>query len=360
VTLVGLATLAFLGCKGDSGTKGGDDPKKGKGSASNGGGGVDRLNAGGASFIFPMMTKWTSEYKKKTGIEVNYTSTGSGTGISQMIAKVYDFGCSDAPLNDQQLAKAKAEGGEVVHIPLAMGAVVPTYNLEGVEKPVRFTGEVLAEIFLGKITKWNDKKLQELQEGGVNLPDMDIAVVHRSDGSGTTYIFADYLAKCSPEWKQTVGVNTSLKWPVGVGQKENAGVAGHVKRTPGAIGYNELIYALQNKIKYGPVKNKEGNYILGDLESVTAAADASLKSIRDDLRYSLTDAPGAKSYPIAGTNWAVLYVNQPADKAKAIKDFLHWVTHEGQELCPALHYAPLPQSLIQRLEKKLATVKGGN
>jgi phosphate transport system substrate-binding protein len=363
--LAGLLSVVLLGCgsgsdkKGDPGSKG-DGTKKGGGQGNKEGGAqVNRLNAGGASFIFPMMTKWTAAYKKKTGVEVNYTSTGSGTGISQMIAKVYDFGCSDAPLNKQQLDKAKAEGGEVVHIPLAMGAVVPTYNLPDIEKRVRFTGEVLAEIFLGKITKWNDKKLQDLQEEGVKLPDLDIAVVHRSDGSGTTYIFADYLAKKSPEWKQTVGVNTSLKWPVGIGAKENAGVAGQVKRTVGGIGYNELIYAVQNNIKYGPVKNKAGNYILGDLESVTRAADASLQDIPDDLRYSLTDAPGEKSYPIAGTNWAVLYVNQLADKGQAIKDFLHWVTHEGQEYCAALHYARLPQSLIERLEKKLTMIKTG-
>jgi phosphate transport system substrate-binding protein len=328
--------------------------------AGNGGGGEKRLNAGGASFIFPMMTKWTDEYKKQKGVEVNYTSTGSGAGIQQMIKRSYDFGCSDAPMNDEQIKKAKDEGGKVVHIPLALGAVVPTYNLPGVEKPVRFTGEVLAEIYLGKIKKWNDKKLQALQEDGVTLPSMGIAVVHRSDGSGTTYIFADYLAKVSPEWKQKVGVNTSLKWPTGVGFKGNEGVAAHVSRTKGAIGYNELIYALQNKIGYGSVKNKEGNYIQGSLESVTKAADASLKDIPDDLRFSLTDAPGKDSYPIAGTNWAVLYVNQPADKGAMIRDFLYWVTHTGQELCAPLHYARLPQSLVERLEKKLQTIKAGS
>jgi phosphate ABC transporter phosphate-binding protein len=350
LTVIGLATAGFLGCTG------GDGGKKGDGKS---GGAVDRLNAGGATFIYPMMSKWASEYKKAKGVGINYNSVGSGAGIQQMIAKTFDFGCSDAPMTDAQIKKAKDTGGDVVHIPLALGAVVPTYNLAGVEKPVRFTGEVLADIFLGKITKWNDKRLQDLQEPGVTLPDLGIAVVHRSDGSGTTYIWVDYLAKLSPEWKHKVGVGTSVKWPVGVGAPGNEGVAGQVGRTAGALGYNELIYALQNKIKYGAVKNKEGVYILGSLKSVTAAADASLKTIRDDLRFSLTDAPGKDSYPIAGTNWALVYVNQPADKGTTIVNFLRWVTHEGQEFCEGLHYARLPQSLVERLTKKLDSVKTG-
>jgi phosphate ABC transporter phosphate-binding protein len=241
-----------------------------------------------------------------------------------------------------------------------MGAVVPTYNLPGVEKPVRFTGAVLADIYLGKIKKWNDKRLQELQEKGVELPDLDIAPVHRSDGSGTTYIFSEYLSKVSPEWKQQVGFGTSLEWPKGIGiaAKGNEGVASKVDNTKGAIGYNELIYALAKKnIKYGPVKNRAGNYVLGSLEGVTKAADASLKEIPKDLRYSLTDAPGKDSYPIAGSDWAVLFVNQPADKGEAIRSFLHWVTHEGQEMCARLHYARLPESLIKLVEEKLKEIK---
>ncbi|MCI0460497.1 MAG: phosphate ABC transporter substrate-binding protein PstS [Gemmataceae bacterium] len=319
--------------------------------------GEKRVNAGGASFIYPMMSKWTSEYKKAKGVGVNYTSSGSGAGIEQMIAKTYDFGCSDAPMTDKQIEKARAAGGDVVHIPLAMGAVVPTYNLEEATKPLRFTGEILAEIYLGKIKKWNDPRLQALQEEGVTLPDKDIAVVYRSDGSGTTYIFAEYLAKCSPEWKKEVGVATSLKWRAGSAEKGNEGVANYVKNTPGALGYNELTYALQNNLKFGAVKNKAGNFLLGDLKSVTAAADASLENIPEDLRYSLTDAPGKDSYPITGTNWAVLYVNQTGDKGKLIVDYLRWVTHDGQSLCEALHYARLPQSLIERVEKRLALIK---
>jgi phosphate transport system substrate-binding protein len=352
-----LLTVALVGCSGGtSNTKGGSDSGKG-----GGGDGDKRLNIGGATFIQPMMSKWGSEYYKAKNVKVNYNSVGSGTGINQMIARTYDFGCSDAPMNPKQLEKAQEKGGKVVHIPLAMGAVVPTYNLPGIEKPLRFTGEVLADIFLGKITKWNDPKLQKLQEEGVTLPDLGIAVVHRSDGSGTTYIFADYLAKCSSEWKENVGVNTSLKWPVGVGANGNEGVAGQVERTAGALGYNELIYALAKKnLKYGSVKNKADHYILGSLESVTKAADASLKSIPEDLRFSLTDAPGKDSYPISGTNWAVVYVHQPADKVELIKNFLTWVTHEGQEFCERLHYARLPQSLVERLTKKIELIKSAS
>jgi phosphate transport system substrate-binding protein len=324
------------------------------------GGGKERIDIGGASFIYPMMTKWTGEYRKAKGVEFNYSSIGSASGINKMIDKVYAFCCSDAPMSDEKLEEAQKVGGEVIHIPLAMGAVVPTYNLPDVEKPVRFTGEVLADIYLGKIKKWNDKRLQDLQEKGVELPDLDIAPVHRSDGSGTTYIFTEYLSKVSPEWKKQVGVGTSLKWPRGVGiaANGNQGVASKVDITEGAIGYNELLYALGKKqIKYGPVMNREKNYVLGSLESVMKAADASLTVIPPDLRFSLTDAPGAASYPIASANWAVLFANQPADRAETIRNFLHWLTHEGQEMCANLHYARLPEVLVQRVDQKLKEIK---
>ncbi len=320
--------------------------------------GATNLNAGGATFIYPMMAKWADEYSKAKGVQVAYTSSGSGAGISQMIEMTLDFGCSDAPMNEEQLKKAKSNHGDVIHVPLAMGAVVPAYNLEEVkDKHVRFSGEVLAEIYLGKIKKWNDPKLQVLQEPGVTLPDKDIAVAHRSDGSGTTYIWVDYLAKRSEEWKNGPGVATTIKWPAGVGQKGNEGVTAYVKQTPGALGYVELIYALQNNVKYGPVKNKEGHYILADMKAVTAAAANSLKTIPDDLRYSLTDADGKDSYPISGTNWAVVYVDPPSGKGKAIYDYLWWVTHDGQSLCEALHYARLPAELIPRVEKQLEKIK---
>ncbi len=315
-----------------------------------------RLNGGGSTFVYPMMSKWASAYDKTKGVKVNYQSIGSGGGIQQMTAKTFDFGCTDAPLNEEQLQKARETGGEVVHIPLVMGAIVPAYNLEEVKEPLRFTGPVLANIFLGKITKWNDKALQQLNPNAA-LPDKDIGTVHRSDGSGSTFIWVDYLSKVSSAWKEKVGVGTSVNWPVGVGQKGTEGVAGQVKRTPGSIGYIELTYALQNNIKYGLVQNKEGAYVPATLESVTAAG--ALAEIPDDLRYSLTNAPGKDAYPISGTVWAVLYVNQPADKGKAVIDFLRWVTHEGQQYAAELHYARLPQGLVERLEKKLDLVQLG-
>jgi len=316
------------------------------------------LSAGGATFIYPMMAKWAYEYNKEKAIQVGYASTGSGAGVAQMIEKTIDFGCSDFPMNPEQLKKAKDTHGEVVHIPLAMGAVVPAYNLDEVkDKPVRFTGEVLAEIYLGKIKKWNDPKLQALQEPGVKLPDKDIVVVHRSDGSGTTYIWVDYLSKTSDEWNKGPGRGSTIAWPAGVGQKGNEGVTAHVKQTPHSIGYIELIYAVQNALQHGPVKNKEGNFILADLKTITAAAAGSLKEIPDDLRYSLTDAPGKHSYPVTGTNWAIVYVDPPSGKGKAIYDYLWWVTHDGQNLCESLHYARLPMELIPRIEKQLAKIK---
>ena len=319
--------------------------------------GKPRLNGTGATFIGPMMSKWAAEYNKAKGVEVNYQALGSGAGIKAMTEKNANFGCSDVPMNDADLKKAKDIGGDVVHIPLAMGAVVPAYNLDGVTEPLIFTGPVLADIYLGKITKWNDKALQDLNPG-VNLPDKNIGVVHRSDGSGTTAIFADYLAKVSPEWKKDVGVGTSLKWPAGVGEGAdgNDGVAGRVKTTPGALGYIELVYAVQNQIKFGLVKNKDGIAIKADLKSVTAAAENMLKVIPDDLRYSITDAGGEASYPISGTTWAIVYVNPPGD-AQQIVDFLYWCTHDGQQYCEDQHYARLPRGLVERVEKKLSMIK---
>jgi phosphate transport system substrate-binding protein len=317
-----------------------------------------RLNAGGATFVYPIMSKWASEYKKATGIEVNYQSIGSGGGIQQMTARTFDFGCSDGPLNDEQLEKCRDNGAEAVHIPLVMGAVVPVYNLQGVEGPLKFTGAVLADIFLGKIKKWNDQAIQELNPG-VEFPDKEIVVIHRSDGSGTTYIWVDYLSKVNPAWKKKVGVGTSVNWPTGIGQKGNEGVAGQVRRTTGSIGYVELIYALQNDISFGLVQNKEGEFVKASLESVTAAANASLKEIPDDLRFSITDAPGKGSYPISGTNWAVVYQKLPAKKGQMVVDFLRWVTHEGQEYTADLHYARLPKGLVKRLEKKLDAIEVG-
>ncbi|MBX9578960.1 MAG: phosphate ABC transporter substrate-binding protein PstS [Gemmataceae bacterium] len=306
--------------------------------------------------MYPMMSKWAAEYDQAKGVEVNYQSIGSGGGIQQMTAKTADFGCTDGPMNEEQLQKAKETGGEVVHIPLVMGAVVPAYNLEGVTTPLTFSGPLLADIFLGKVKKWNDKAIQDLNPG-VALPDKDIGVVHRSDGSGTTYVWVDYLAKVSPEWKQRVGVATSVNWPAGEGAKGNEGVAGRVKAAPGSIGYIELIYAVQNDIKFGHVKNRAGAAVKADLKSITAAADNALTAIPEDLRYSITDAAGDDSYPICGTVWAVVYVNQPPGKGQQVVDFLRWVTHDGQALCEPLHYAKLPPGLVERVEKKLASIQ---
>jgi phosphate transport system substrate-binding protein len=345
LTLLALAAavVAWTGCSGGGG----------------GSGEAKRLNGEGSSFVYPLMTKWASEYEKAKGVQVNYNQTGSGAGIQQMISKTEDFGCSDAPLNDDELNKARAAGGEVVHIPLAMGAVVPIYNLPEVKKPLRFNGQVLAAIFLEKIKKWNDPALAKLNPG-VDLPPTDILTVHRSDGSGTTYVFTDYLSKVSPDdWKPQVGRSTSVKWPGGVAAKGNPGVAGKVAQSPGSIGYVELIYALQSKIAFGFVQNKEGEFPEPGLESVTAAAKGALANIPDDLRYSITNAPGKESYPISGTVWAVLYVNQPADKGPALVEFLRWVTHDGQQYTKDLQYARLPDELVKRIDDKLALIKSG-
>jgi phosphate ABC transporter phosphate-binding protein len=318
--------------------------------------GGTQMTGAGSTFVYPMMSKWSSEYDKARGIKINYQSIGSGGGIQQMTAKTVDFGCTDGPMNEEQLEKARAVAGDVVHIPLVMGAVVPAYNLAEVTEQLKFTGPVLADIYLGKIKKWNDKALKDLNPKA-GLPDKEIVVVHRSEGSGTTYIWVDYLSKQSSEWKKKVGVGTSVSWPCGIGQKGNEAVAGLIRRSAASIGYVELTYALQNDIKYGVVKNKAGEFVNASLESVTAAANAYLKKIPDDLRYSITDPDGKDVYPISGTVWAVVYVQNPTGKGKAVRDFLHWVTHEGQQFAAPLHYSRLPEGLVKRLEEKLDKVK---
>lgn len=340
IIALGLSVLV-VGCSGNGGITGG-------------GQNVSRITGGGSSFIDPMMQKWASEYNKARGVEIDYTSSGSGNGVSQMIDKKNDFGCTDAPMNEEQLAKARNAGGEVVHIPLAMGGVVPIYNLPDVEK-LKFTGQVLADIFLGKIKKWNDPAIAKINEG-VNLPDLTIAVAHRADASGTSYAFTDYLSKVSDEWKNKVGKSTEPKWPVGQGAVKNPAVAQLVESTKGAIGYVELIYAEQNPtLKLGAVQNKAGQFVIASLESVTASA-ANLKDVPDDLRFSMTDADGKDSYPISTAVWMVLYTKQP-DKASALKDLIHWLTHDGQEFTKNLHYARLPQAMVDQIGSKIELIK---
>lgn len=324
-----------------------------------GGGSGKVLSGGGSTFVAPMMREWSDTYEKEKGIKINYTEGGSGNGIQQMTAKMYIFGCTDAPMNAKELEAAKKEGGEVVHIPLVIGAVVPAYNLKDAKEPIKFTGPVLADIYLGAIKKWNDDALVRLNPNAA-LPDKKIVVVHRSEPSGTTFIWTDYLSKVSPEWKEKVKSGKEVTWPVGEGQKGTDGVANLVGATDGAIGYVEVLYALNNKdkISFGSVRNADGEDVLADkMEGLTAAAESA--EIPDDLCVNLTNAPGKKSYPICSAVWAVAYAKQPADKGKMLVDFLKWATHDGQKHADGLHYAALPKALIDKVDKKLETIKVG-
>jgi phosphate transport system substrate-binding protein len=303
-----------------------------------------QINGAGATFPYPIYSKWFDEYHKlHPDVEVNYQSIGSGGGIRQLSNQTVFFGATDGPMtSDQQFAAP----GPILHLPTVLGAVVPIYNIPGVDSQLKFTGKVLADIIMGKVVKWNDAAIAGLNPG-VKLPATDITVAHRSDGSGTTYIFVDYLAKVSPEFKKTVGVATSVNWPVGVGGKGNEGVAGLVKQTPGSIGYVELVYAKQNKIDYGSVQNAGGEFVSATLESVTAAASAAAKAMPKDFRVSITNAPGAGVYPISSFTWILLY-ESPSDKkrSKIMVDFMKWALTEGQKYATDLGYAPLPQEVI--------------
>jgi phosphate transport system substrate-binding protein len=312
------------------------------------------LNGAGATFPYPMYSKWFSEYHKlHPEIQINYQSIGSGGGIRQVINGTVDFGASDGPMTDEMLKEAKVK---ILHMPTVMGADVPAYNVPGVTGELKFTPEALAGIFLGKITKWNDKALTSTNPG-VSLPDRDIIVVHRSDGSGTTYIWTDYLSKVSPEWQSQVGKGTSVKWPIGLGGKGNEGVAGSIRQLQGAIGYVELIYAVQNDITYGSVKNAAGNFVKASLESVTAAA-ASAPKMPADFRVSITNAPGKDAYPISSFTW-LLIPEQSKDSAKGkiLADFLNWMVSDGQKMTAALSYAPLPESVVQKEKEAIKLVR---
>ena len=312
------------------------------------------LNGAGATFPNPIYQKWFNEYHNAhSDIQINYQSIGSGGGIQQLTAGTVDFGASDGPMTDEQLSKVQ---GKVLHIPTVLGAVVPTYNIPGVSAELKFTGDVLADIFMGKITKWNDARLAKANSG-VKLPDLDIVVVHRADGSGTTYIFTDFLSKVSPAWASTVKKGAAVNWPVGLGQKGNEAVAGTVKQTEGSIGYVELIYALSNKMAYGSVQNPAGNFVKASLESVTAAA-ASVKDMPEDFRVSITNAPGKDAYPISSFTWLLVPAEwNDAGKHKAFVDFLNWMVDKGQTMTTALEYAPLPKNVAAKVKDRIKEVK---
>lgn len=317
------------------------------------------LTAAGATFPYPIYSKWFSEYNHiHSDIQVNYQSIGSGGGIRQVLAQTVDFGASDGPMTDEQLAEAKQKlGCDVLHFPTVLGAVLPTYNIPGVTKELNFTAEALAGIFLGKITKWNDPAIKGANPG-VNLPNEDIVVVHRSDGSGTTYVWVDYLSKVSDEWKTKVGKATSVNWPVGLGGKGNEGVSGLIKQTPNSIGYVELIYAIQTNMPYGSVKNSSGSFVKADLASVTAAAAGAAKDMPDDFRVSITNAPGKTAYPISSFTWLLIPSKiANAQKKKVITDFLRWMMTDGQKYCEPLAYAPLPKPVVAKELKAISKIQ---
>jgi phosphate transport system substrate-binding protein len=316
------------------------------------------LTGAGASFPNPIYTKWFDAYQKKTGVQINYQSIGSGGGIRQFTEGTTDFGATDGPMNESQIA---AVNGNVLHVPTVLGAVVVTYNLPSLgNTKLKFDGDLLVEIFMGRVTKWNDPKIAALNPG-VKLPDIDLVVVHRSDGSGTTYVFTDYLNKFSREWKDKVGYATSVNWPMGLGGKGNEGVTQQVKQVEGGLGYVELIYALSNNLPYAVIKNSAGKFVEPSLESVTAAAAAAKLKPDTDFRVSITNPPGENAYPIASFTWLLVHKdNKDAGKAKLIKDFLTWmIGPEPQKMATELKYAPLPAEVVSLIQARLPTLKAG-
>jgi phosphate transport system substrate-binding protein len=310
------------------------------------------LNGAGASFPYPIYSKWFNEFQKANGVQINYQSIGSGGGIRQLQSGTVDFGASDMPLNDDQL---KEMGKPIIQFPTVLGSVVPAYNVPGVSGDIKFTPESLAGIFLGKITKWNDKAIASANSGA-KLPDAEIVVVHRSDGSGTTFVWTDYLSKVSPEWKSSVGSNTSVKWPVGLGGKGNEGVAGVIRQQPGAIGYVELIYALQNNIPFGPVKNAAGNFVKASLDSTTAAASGT--KVPPDFRVSITNASGKDAYPIASFTYLLVPTQwQDQTKKTAMVNFLTWMLNNGEPMVTELNYAPLPKQVAEMERSKIKEIR---
>jgi len=319
------------------------------------GGSVD-LTGAGATFPYPIYSKWFSDYATATGVKINYQSIGSGGGIRQLSEETVDFGASDGPMSDEELAKAK--GGPILHIPTVLGADVITYNVPGITAPLKLTSSAIADVFMGRIKKWNDTRLASLNPG-VSLPNQDILVVHRSDGSGTTYIFTDYLTTAVPAWKTSVGKGKEVKWPVGLGAKGNEGVAGQVKQTPGSVGYVELAYAKQNNLPVAAVRNKAGQFVQASIEAVTAAAAETAKALpaNTDYRISIVDAPGAGSYPISSFTWILVYQHQTdAVKGKKLVDFLNWALTDGEKSAITLDYAPLPAEMATTVKAKINTI----
>jgi phosphate transport system substrate-binding protein len=316
---------------------------------------AETINAAGATFPAPIYQKWFEDYRKAhPDVQINYQSVGSGAGINQLTQGTVDFGASDMPMTDDQLSKITKF--KVLHFPTVLGGVVPVYNVAGVTTELRFTGDTLAGVFMGTIKKWNDPALKK-DNPGVNLPNEDITVVHRSDGSGTSFVWSDYFSKVSPEWKSKVGASTSVNWPTGLGGKGNEGVAGLVKQTPNSIGYVELIYAAQNKMSYGSVRNAAGTFVKADFNTVSEAAAGAAKNMPDDFRVSITNAPGKNAYPIATFTWLLIPNKLDAAKKAAVTGFLKWMLTTGQKDAQGMYYSPLPKPVVAKEDKQIASIQ---
>jgi phosphate transport system substrate-binding protein len=347
-----VAAAAFLAACGGDRQQAGDSGQASRGS------GV-ALTGAGATFPYPLYRKWFADYAAETGVKINYQSIGSGGGIRQITEGTVDFGASDSPMTDEQLARAKY--GRIMHFPTVLGADAISYNLPSVAQQLKLTGPVIADIFLGRIKRWNDPRIAQLNSG-VSLPDSAIIVVHRSDGSGTTYVFADYLSAVSPEWARTVGKGTEIRWPAGIGAKGNEGVSGQIKQTPGAIGYMELAYAKQNRLAYASVQNAAGSFVVPSIESVNAAAASAVPKLgpTTDYRVSIVNAPGAQAYPISSFTWLLVHQRHPDPaKGRTLADFLRWAYTKGPAAAPPLDYAPLPGELANRLRQRVDSLQVG-
>lgn len=353
--LLGLGTLTLWGCNKDSSTASGGPSSTASVTAASSTTQI-AINGAGATFPFPLYSKWVSEYQSSSPrVRVNYQSVGSGAGIRQISERTIDFGASDAPMSDEQLAKAPAK---IVHIPTTLGAVAVTFNVAGLNS-LKLTPDLMAAIFGGELKKWDDPKIAKLNDGA-KLPAQAITVVYRSDGSGTTAVFTDYLSKVNAHWKEKVGAGTSVRFPVGLGAKGNEGVTGQIKTTPGALGYVELAYAKQNAMPTASLQNQAGRFVDATIDGISAAASAFADKLPDDMRVSITNADGEASYPIASFSYVLVYQDSSnATKAEALAKFLWWGIHEGQTLGPALHYAPLPKAVVEKAEAKLRTLRAG-